>query len=253
MKTLLTLAVIFAVAILPAPARAGEAGEVEINTPTLPATADVLTQVNTPGVREVEIRGLNLTPQQVNAAFLSTNSAANVLVQIGSQLRPGQEVDFRTVDGQRFRVQNEDGQLRVRVRDTVVQNRAALANFFSTNEVARFGRVEVRGFDAAGNRVRLEARNGVVKKDEIRAARSGRGREGTSASINNERATDRGRDLDHGIRGRDRAELEHARRDNRIEKADRPERVERAQRPERIERPQRIERVERSGSNSGRH
>ncbi len=209
---------------------APEPGEVEIITPTLPSVGDIVGRFSDPAVREVEVRGLTLTREQVNDAFLSTDPARNVLTQVGSQLRPGQEVDFRTVDGQRFRVQNEEGELRVRLRDAVVQNREALATFFSD---AGIGRVEIRGVDADGNRVRLEVRDGVVKKDEVKADRGGgRGREGTSASINNERATDRGRDLDHSIRGRDRAELER----ERAGRSDRPERRERAERPDRSSR-----------------
>lgn len=263
MKTLLMVTAIVAVAVLPASLVAREANEpqeaneVQIQTATLPTVAAVLDRLNTPGAREVEIRGLNLTAAQVNDAFLSTDPTKNVLVQIGKQLKPGQEVDFRTADGQRFRVQNEDGQIRVRVRDTTVQNPAALAKFLADNGV---GRVEIRGVDANGNRVRFEVRDGVVKKDEVKAEKRGRGREGTSASINNENAKDRGKDLDHSIRGRDRAELERAKRDDRVDRPDRdrPERLERIQRPERVERVERVERIERvdrpeRADRSGRH
>lgn len=219
MRVVLSLLVLIGLLLLPgrlgaqvaAPASPAvpEADEVRIETPTLPPVGDILAPFTDPAVREVEIRGLD--PRQVNVeeAFL-TAGTSNVLVQVGSQLPEGTRVDFRTVDGQRFRVQNEEGQLRVRVREVVLgeADRAALAAAFSD---AGFGRVEIRGFDAAGNRIRLEVRDGVVRKDETRLERSGRGREGTSATINDERARDRGRDLEHSLLGRDRAERERER------------------------------------------
>jgi len=243
MKTLLVFAGVVGLSLAPMALGAQEAGEVRINAPTLPAGADLGAQLAAPGVREVEVRGLNLTPQQVNQAFLSPDRSTNVLVQISSQLRPGQEIEFRTTDGQRFRVENEGGQLRVRIRDAVVQDQAGLARFLSASGV---GRVEIRGVDAAGNRIRLEVRDGVVKRDEGREDRSGRGQEGTSA-------IDRGRDL--RIRAGERAELERARREDRVEKAERPEQVQRPERPDRVERPGQVERIERPErlERSGRH
>jgi len=217
MKTLLALAAVVELSIAPMALGAQEAGEVRINAPTLPAVADLGAQLAAPGVREVEVRGLNLTPQQVNQAFLSPDRSTNVLVQISGQLRPGQEIEFRTTDGQRFRVQNEGGQLRVRIRDAVVQDQAGLARFLSANG---FARVEIRGVDAAGNRIRLEVRDGVVKRDERREDRSGRGQEG---------------------------KLERARREDRVEKAERLERQDRVERAGQVERVERPERLERSG------
>lgn len=248
MKVQLSLVAVLGVLLLPASLhaqaptpKASEAGEVQINQANLPTAADVLGRFNTPGVNEVEVRGLNLTATQINGAFLSTDPNKNLLVQVGNGLKPGQEVDFRTVGGQRFRVQNENSQLRFRLRDVTVADPQALARAFPAGS-----RVEIRGFDTAGNRVRLELRDGVVKKNEVETEHMGRGREGTSASINNDRAKDRGKDLDHSIRGRDRAELEQMRRENRPERMEKMERPERLEKMERAERPERIEQ-------SGRH
>lgn len=191
---------------------APEAGEVRVTATTLSEAIPEIRQQLAAGVREVNVR--NLGPNELGA-FLSTGGT-NPLVQIAGDLGPGQRVDFRLA-GARFRVQNKEGQLRVRIRDVVVQDREALARAF-----AGFDRIEIRGVDGMGNRVRFEIRDGNFdnpKKDEVKADRRGRGREGTSASINNdEHARDRGKDLDHGIRGRDRAEMERERH------ADRPDR-----------------------------
>lgn len=226
--------------------KAPEAGEVQINQANVPTAAEVLAKF-TQGVQEVEFRGLNT--QDANKAFLSATN--NELVDIAKGLKPGQKVDFRTADGQRFRIQNEDGQVRVRLRDVNfgTQNPNDLAMALSKT----FGRVEIRGVDAAGNRIRLEMRDGVVKKNEVEADHKGRGREGTSATINNENAKDRGKDLDHSIRGRDRAELERERTEmERMEKRPDRERMERAEKVERRERMERQERGDR-GERPERH
>lgn len=109
-------------------------------------------------------------------------------------------------------------------------------------------------FEREGSRVQIkvEPKEGLAARLGGGVERRGKGQEGTSASINNERARDMGKDLDHSIRGRERASLERERgtRSERIEriergeKIERPERAERAERAERVERPGRIERVE---------
>lgn len=253
MKILLTLVMTLGVLLLPGPLRAQgavcTAGECRITATSTTTASEAVTAANAQlrmtGVREVQVRGL---ASQQGGLFLSPNSTNPLL---GVVVGPGQHVDFRTVDGQRFRVQRTDsGQLRVRLREVALSetNRMALVQAFSN-----FGRVEIRGVDpTTGNRIRLEVRDGVVKKDEVRADRSGRGHEGTSASINNERARDRGKDLDHSLRGPDRAALERGERSGRPERAERSgservERAERVERVERMERPERVEGVERSG------
>lgn len=247
MNRLLSLFMLVGVLFLPGPLwaqvatpKAPEADEVKINQANVPTAADVLAKF-TPGVEEVQVRGLN--PQQADAAFLSPTN--NPLVDIGKGLQPGQKVDFRTTDGQRFRVQNEDGQLRFRLRDAKLgtTDPQALAAAFPAGS-----RVEIRGVDANGNRVRFEMRNGVVKKNEVEADHKGKGRMGTSSDINNEKAADQGKDLNHSIRGRDRAEQEHERiemereaRKNR-DRIERQDRVERMEKMEKMERPEKFER-----------
>lgn len=207
---------------------APEAGEVQVTATMLSqAITDIRSELAA-GVREVNVRSLN--PSEL-IAFFDPDPTKNPLMQLAPDLKkPGQRVDFRLA-GARFRVQMADsGELRVRMRDVDLSNLTSEAR---TNLIkalnASFGRVEIRGFDPAGNRIRLEVRDGLVKKDEVKADRSGRGREGTSADINDEHARDRGRDLDHSdhsIRGRDRASLER----DRVERSGRPERMERHER-----------------------
>ena len=214
MKTLVVLAAAVLALALPPPASAQETGEVKITTPTLPPLSDVANRFNAPGVREVEVAGLSLTAQQVNETFLSTDPAKNVLVQIRGQLKPGQEVEFRTADGQRFRVLNEAGELRARLRDVTVPDKAALASFLTTNG---FTRVEIRGVDLAGNRIRVEVRNGAPRREDAAG-----------------RALPRDEGRDDGPRGRSEADKK------RTEPPERFERIERGERPERI-----IDRTER--------
>lgn len=204
MNRLLSLVMLVGVLFIPGPlwAQAPEAGEVKVTTTPTSLVVDVNTQLGTMGVREVEVRGLALDPTQPNP-FLSTT--ANPLTQLN--VGAGQKVDIRTTDGQRFRVQNESGQLRFRLRDVNLDtlDPATLAAAFPAGS-----RVEIRGVNAAGQRVRFEMRNGVVKKNEVEADHRGRGHEGTSATINSSER-DRGKDLDHSLRGGDRARAEHER------------------------------------------
>ena len=201
---------------LPPRAAAQETGK--ITTATLPSLGEVASRFNAPGVREVEVAGLSLTAQQVNETFFSTDPARNVLVQIRGQLKPGQEVEFRTTDGQRFRVQNEAGELRARLRDVTVPDKAALASFLTTNG---FTRVEIRGVDLAGNRIRVEVRNGGARREDAAG-----------------RALPRDEGRDDGPRGRSEVDKK------RTEPPERFERIERGERPERI-----IDRPERKSTN----
>jgi hypothetical protein len=246
MNRLLSLVMLVGVLFLPGPLwsqattpKAPEAGEVKINQANVPTAADVLARF-TPGVEEVQVRGLN--PQQAAAAFLSSTN--NPLVDIGNGLSPGQKVDIRTTDGQRFRIQNEDGQLRVRIRDAnLTQAEAeALANTLK----GQFGRVEIRTAGGA----RVEVKKGVV---EVEADHKGKGREGTSRDINDDHAKDKGKDLDHSIRGRDRAEQEHERieMENEARKGrDRIEKRDKVERMDKMEKMERGEKFERSGRDS---
>ncbi len=216
MKVLLVLVAAVLALALPPHAAAQETGK--ITTATLPSPGEVASRFNAPGVREVEVGGLSLTAQQVNETFLSTDPAKNVLVQIRGQLKPGQEVEFRTTDGQRFRVQNEAGELRARLRDVTVPDKAALASFLTTNG---FTRVEIRGVDLAGNRIRVEVRNGAARREDAAG-----------------RALPRDEGRDDGPRGRSEVDKK------RTEPPERFERIERGERPERI-----IDRPERKSTN----
>ncbi|HMC82509.1 MAG TPA: hypothetical protein VKL61_04685 [Candidatus Polarisedimenticolia bacterium] len=130
--------------------RRREAREVQVNQATVPTAADVLARF-TPGIREVEFRGLNT--QQANDAFLSR--ANNVLVEIGNRLTDGQKVDFRA-GSERFAVKREDGQVRVRIEGVRLDANAR------ENLVAAFsnvGRFEVQGVDpTTGNQFQVEIR-----------------------------------------------------------------------------------------------
>jgi len=122
----------------------------------------------TPGIWEVEFRGLNT--QQANDAFLSKTN--NVLVSIANRLADGQKVDFQA-GSERFTVKREDGQVRVRIDGVQLDAKARqdLAAAFS-----HLGRFEARGVDpTTGNRFRVEIRDGVLKKNEVEAAPGQRG------------------------------------------------------------------------------
>lgn len=163
MKKLLTLIMVLGGLLPPGPVlNPAEAGEVQLTTTLENLVLDAQAQLGM-GVREVEVRGL--TSQQVNDAFLSTDPTKNDLVKIGNALGEGQRVNIRTTDGERFRIRNEDGQLRILMKDVRLDtvDPQALATTLSG-----FDRVEIRGIDAAGNRVRLEMRDGVVKKNEVK-------------------------------------------------------------------------------------
>jgi hypothetical protein len=165
---------------------------------------------------------------------------------------------------------NEEGELRARIEDINLgtlspAQRAELARQLASQ--AGLDRIRIRGTDANGARVRIEIRDGVVKKNEgggtARADNRGNGRHDNARNddARNDKRVERTARMDNDDRrgrrgGADRAErperAARAERVERVERVERPERVERVERPERVERVERIERPERSGGNSGR-
>jgi len=247
MNWLLSLVLLVGVLFLPGPLwaqvqpKAPEAGEVKVTTTPANLVGDVNNALGQQGVQEVQVRGLALDPNSPNP-FLATSG--NPLTQLN--VGPGQKVDIRTTDGQRFRAQNENGQLRFRVIDAKLgmMDPQTLAAAFPKGS-----RVEIRGVNAAGQRVRFEMRGNVVK-NEVEADHKGKGREGTSRDINDDHAKDQGKDLDHGIRGRDRAEQEHERIEMEREARKDRDRIERQDKLERMDKMERSDRFERSGHDS---
>jgi hypothetical protein len=168
---------------------------------------------------------------------------------------------------------NDEGELRARIEDINLgtlspAQRAELARQLASQ--AGLDRIRIRGTDANGARVRIEIRDGVVKKNEgggaARADNRGNARNDNARNDNarNDKRVERTARIDNDDRrgrrgGADRAErverperAARAERVERVERVERPERVERVERPERVERVERPERPERSGGNSGR-
>ncbi len=243
MNIVLTLTMLLAVLLLPGPLwaqvsapKASETGEVKITATDLTTAVSGAQTELAGGAREVQV---NLGANQVSG-FLSAASLTQIKDDL--KLKPGQKVEFRFGGDQRIRLRNEDGQLRVRVRDVTLTK--AQADTLASGLAAQFGRVEIRARDANGNRIRVEMRDGAIKKDEVKADHKGKGREGTSSDINNENAKDRGKDLKHELRGRERAEHERDKvRSGRHDRTEKPEKIEKRERPEKMERAER----------SGRH
>jgi len=174
---------------------------------------------------------------------------------------------------------NEEGELRARIEGITLgtlspAQRAELARQLASQ--AGLDRIRIRGVDATGARVRIELRDGVVKKNEggvARADNRGNARndnarkenarndnvrndkvERTARVDNDERRGRRG-GAERADRPERAARVERPERAERVERVERPERVERVERPERVERVERVERPERperSGGNSGR-
>ncbi len=248
MNRLLSLVMLVGVLFLPGPLwaqvqpEAPEAGEVKVTTTPGSLVGAVNTQLGTAGVREVQVRGLALDPNQPNP-FLSTT--ANPLAQLN--VGAGQKVDIRTTDGQRFRVQNENGQLRFRVIDAKLgtTDPQALAAAFPAGS-----RVEIRGVNAAGQRVRFEMRGTVVKKNEVESDHSGKGREGISNNKDKLHGLDRADDVagDHGKEGRDNARAKQGEQMERVQ--NRPEKRPDHDRMEKMEKMEHGDRFERSGRDS---
>ncbi|MFQ5840543.1 MAG: hypothetical protein ACE5HK_07460 [Candidatus Methylomirabilales bacterium] len=244
------------------PALAQEQGEVNIRG-ELPTTGKIEAEF-AGGAREVNFRDLTLTDDQlVNPTFWGDIGAAIPNRDDGVE----RQVKIRgvTADGRRveMRVKREEGTLRARVEGV----------HFATPDAARafaaglqgFDRVRVEGFDANGNRVRIERRNGVVRRDEVRPDHRGRGkaedrrhrgRDKASRDLNDDHAKDFGRDDHNRHRGRDHEVTRGRRGDDgdRVEKLERHHRSgrrehaeRRRERHERRERHDRHDRVDRSG------
>jgi hypothetical protein len=169
------------------------------------------------GAREIQFRGTTLSAADAQSLLLSTSASQNLLAEIAALLpKDGLERKVTLRGAVDVRVTRQpDGTLRARIEDVNVgsltpEQRAQLAQQLAA---LGFTRVEIRGVDADGKRVRVEFRadRGVVRNE------------------------DRGR---HGDRVADVS------RSDRRSAADRPER---AERPEKAERAERAERPDRSG------
>lgn len=158
-----------------------------------------------------------------------------------------ERVRIRGAGGERIEIRpHGDGTVRARIEGMGLNRDDARALAGSLRENGH-DRVRIEGLDDQGRRVRFEWRRdkGVVRDEsEAHHRGDGRGRSGTSSEINDDHARDRGRDLDHSLRGRERAEHE---RDHH-ERLDRDDHRGR----DRHERQERVERYERHGG-SGRH
>ncbi len=232
---------------------------------------------------ELKADRVTLTAQQAQSFF--TPGAAGMSQDFAAlvsriQQQRGSEVAIRgvvettgaggAVTRRPFEAKVEAGEVKIRGLALTQTQFDALVTRLQGTTGARELKVEAV---VDGRRVEAKLENGVLR-ERADGDRRGRGREGTSATLNADRATDRGRDLDHSIRGRDRAELERDKgergprvdraerverqRAERIERAERPERIERVERPERPERVERAERAERPErverpDRSGRH
>ncbi|HEY6863677.1 MAG TPA: hypothetical protein VI319_07220 [Burkholderiales bacterium] len=188
------------------------------------------------GAREIQFRGVTLTAADVQGLLLSTAASDNLLAEIAALLpKDGLERKVTLRGAVDVRVTRQpDGTLRARIEDVNLagltpEQRAQLAQQLAA---LGFTRVEIRGVDSAGKRVRVE----------FRAARGVRNDDRGTSSDNRGRRDDRVADA----RGDRRAA------DDRPQRAERPERAERAERPERVERVEQVERVDRP-DRSGRH
>lgn len=229
---------------------------------------------------DLKVEGLFLTPQQVHDFFSAAVTVTNPLSQAPMdfatlaqrvQQLAGSEVKiegFLEVPGAAdimkrvpFEAKIEAGDVKIEglsltpARLTTLFNRLQSIDGIREVKIEALvnGRLVEAKFENGGGRIRtrLDSREAMVGRGEEGSEPRGRGLRGTSASINNERARDRGQDLDHSIRGRDRAQLEQEKmeRPERAERLEQPERVEKVGQPERLERmerPERVERVERA-------
>ena len=186
------------------------------------------------GAREIQFRGATLTAADVQSLLLSTTASDNLLAEIATLLpKDGLERKVTLRGAVDVRVTRQpDGTLRARIEDVNLaglppEQRAQLAQQLAA---LGFTRVEIRGVDSAGKRVRVELRadRGVRNDDRDRGRRD-----------------DRVADARGDRRGAD----------DRPQRAERPEKAERAERPERVERVERVEQVERVDrpDRSGRH
>ncbi len=198
----------------------------------------------------VRIEGMDLSG--VDAFGLAESLRGNGFERVRIRGAGGERIEMRP---------HGDGTVRARIEGMGLNrdDARALADLLRENG---HDRVRIEGLDDQGRRVRFEWRRdkGIVR-DELKADHGGhgRGRSGSSREINDTDARDHGRDLDHSLRGHDRAEHErdhHERLDRDDHRGrDRDRRVERHERREhreRHERRERHEQHERHGG-SGRH
>ena len=173
------------------------------------------------GAREIQFRGVTLTAADVQSLLLSTSASQNLLAEIAALLpKDGLERKVTLRGAVDVRVTRQpDGTVRARIEDVNLGNLTPEQRAQLAQQLAALGftRVEIRGVDASGKRVRVEFRadRGVARNDDD-------GRRG-------ERVAD--------ARGRN---------DRRVA-SDRPERLERPERAERAERTERVERPDHSG------
>jgi len=227
---------------------------------------------------ELQAQGVVFTQANIDAFFPAAPPTCSptapcmdfVTLVTRVQQLPGTEVKIQGMvsGGTPFQLKVEAGEVKIQgLTLTQDQFNTLRARLQATAGIREFkidaivnGQRMVAKFENEGGKIETK----VETKDKSRGRaedKRHRGEEGTSASLNNT-DRDQGKDLDHSIRGRERAVLEgekagrsdpperlgRVRRDEMIEKLDRPERIDRAERPqrmERMERPQRMERVER--------
>jgi hypothetical protein len=174
------------------------------------------------GAREIQFRGTTLTAMDVQNLLLSTSASQNLLAEIAALLpKDGVERKVTLRGAVDVRVTRQpDGTLRARIEDVNLGNLTAEQRAQLAQQLAALGftRVEIRGVDSDGRRVRVELR------------------------------ADRGvaRDDDHD-RDRHEDRVADAGRGDRRGGIDRPDRMDRPQRAERTERAEHVDRPDRSG------
>lgn len=171
------------------------------------------------GVREVQIRGVAVDPVQIDV----TNIAAGLReVKIEGRtpagapfeiMREGRELKFEGVNlsPQQIRtILSAPGLKQVKIEGVMIDpNQLNLQNL-----PAGLREAKIEGRNLAGRPFEIKVKNGVVRQEFGDAMKNGgKGRVGTSSTINNSHARDRGQDLDHSLRGRERAGQERERRE----------------------------------------
>ena len=230
---------------------------------------------------ELKAQNVVLTPRQAQDFFAPASGAqtptsgTDFATLVGKiQQLPGTEVRIRgvveapgtagTVQRIPFDAKIEAGEVKIKGLSLTQAQFDSLVSRLQATAGTRELKVEAL-VDGRRVETKFENEGGKLRtKVETRGReeeRRHRGEHGTSATINNDRATDQGKDFDHEVRGRDRAVLERERverrergerperegveRREKVDRVERPERVDRAERPERVERPERPERLER--------
>ncbi|HWP35517.1 MAG TPA: hypothetical protein VNM66_07970, partial [Thermodesulfobacteriota bacterium] len=249
-------AVLVATLLAAGPARAGqEPAEVKLQAPAPDVIQSTLADLVAAG------QPFELKAEQV---VLADQAQLAALVPDPATLPPGSEVRIEgTLAGRPFeaKVETQAGQVEVAVEGVTFATPEALdaflARFRNATEVKVEGFVvtatgEVQRVEAKLEQGKLEIEREGVGADKRHRGREGtsatlnaerardrgkddlhrqRGREGTSATLNAERARDRGRDALARQRGRDEAAVERP-EPMRLSRDDRAERLERTERPE---------------------